>query len=147
MNVCSNFIELDKKVDTNSITFKKNTKIIIKDGKEYKKTKYDGYLAGKDGNIYSMKRNIILSPRVDGDGYLEVSIMVNGKQMSKTVHRMIAEAWLPNPNSKPFVNHKNGNRSDNRVDNLEWITISDNNLGINKHDDEIKYKPKKRKDR
>lgn len=109
-----------------------STKRIV-DTRKYRKTKFKDYLASIDGEIYSMLTNTVLSPRIDKDGYQQVSIMVNGKQTSKTVHRMIAEAWLPNPDKKPFVNHKNGNRDDNRVCNLEWVTVSENNLGKNKN--------------
>ena len=108
---------------------------------KFKVTKYQDYLASADGKIYSMKSNLILSPRIDKDGYEEVSIMIDAKQTSKTVHRIIADTWIPNPENLPFVNHKNGNRSDNRVINLEWTSVSENNMNKNKNNGP-QYDPK-----
>lgn len=101
--------------------------------KNFRPTPYNGYWVGKNGDIYSERRGIILSPRWDKDGYREVTLMNGKSTVSKTVHRLVAEAWLPNPNNLPFVNHKNGNRDDNRVSNLEWISISDNNTKENQN--------------
>lgn len=56
------------------------------------------------------------------DGYIQVRLAVDGLKYSRTVHRMVAQAFISNPDSLPCVNHKNCNRSDNRVENLEWCT-------------------------
>ena len=111
------------------------------DLRKFKPTRYEDYWASKDGEIYSTKSCLILSPRIDKDGYEEVSIMIDNKQNSKTVHRIIAETWIPNEKNLPFVNHKNGNRSDNRVSNLEWTTVSENNMNKNKNNGP-QYDPK-----
>lgn len=59
-------------------------------------------------------------------GYHMVILCKNGNQRMKKVHRLVAEAFIPNPENKPFVNHKNFVRNDNSVENLEWVTPCEN---------------------
>lgn len=67
-----------------------------------------------------------LSPSTKDDGYLSVKLFRNGKGCQKTVHRIVAEAFIPNPNNKPQVNHKDRNKGNNDVSNLEWVTREEN---------------------
>ena len=65
----------------------------------------------------------------DRDGYCRCSVQrLDGTYTSKPVHRLVAMAFIPNPYNKEAVNHINGNRSDNRVENLEWVTARENVL-------------------
>lgn len=61
------------------------------------------------------------------NGYLKVKLVDKGKRKNYRVHRLVAEAFIPNPKKLPQVNHKDENRTNNRVENLEWCTSSYNN--------------------
>jgi len=103
-----------------------------------KHPKYVGIEVSTLGNVRTLDRAIsnekgtrslkgrILKPASDRDGYLRVSIPVDGKRVTKSVHRLVAQTFIPNLNNLPEVNHKNCVRDDNRVINLEFCTRSYN---------------------
>ena len=84
------------------------------------------YQVSNAGLVKSVKRNLLLSLCSDRDGYLLCGIYVDGIRINKRVHRLVAEAFIGNPLCKSQVNHKNGIKSDNRLENLEWCTSSEN---------------------
>ena len=94
---------------------------------------YEGYYQVSNmGRVYSFKTNKILKQSV-ARGYLQVGLLDNGKQKTGIVHRLVAEAFLPNENNYPCVNHKDENRKNNNVSNLEWCTHEyNNNYGTRK---------------
>lgn len=68
----------------------------------------------------------ILKPSMDQKGYLRLRMTIDRKKYSFKVHRLVAQAFIPNPEDKPQVNHIDGNKQNNRADNLEWITNKEN---------------------
>jgi hypothetical protein len=86
---------------------------------------FNNYFITKSGKVYSMNIDDFISI-YSHLGYERVSLCKNNKLSQKLVHRLIAEAYIPNNNNKPFVNHINGIKNDNRVENLEWVTSSEN---------------------
>lgn len=97
---------------------------------------YEGlYQVSNMGRIKSLgndktRKEKILSLKPNNKGYIRVYLCKNGKRKHFSVHRLVAEAFLPNPDNLPVVNHKIDDfehRSDNRVENLEWCTVEYNN--------------------
>lgn len=90
-----------------------------------------------DGRVFSTKRNAFLNPWDDGGGYMRVNLFNNGIGKIYKLHRLVAECFIPKIEGKNQVNHKNGIKSDNRVENLEWCNNSENQkhswvMGLNK---------------
>lgn len=94
---------------------------------------YEGlYEVSNYGDVYNIKRNHMMKPN-DRDGYKIVRLSKNGARYETGAHRLVAQAFIPNPNNYPVVNHKDENPSNNNVDNLEWCTVGYNNTYNNKH--------------
>jgi hypothetical protein len=87
------------------------------------------YLLNKIGVLFTLKENgsrKALMPRVDRAGYKTVRLFKEGKTKTKFVHRLIAENFLPNTSNKTHVNHKDGKKTNNWYENLEWVTHAEN---------------------
>ena len=84
------------------------------------------YLDPNDMNVISKHTNRPLKLRHDSSGYPEVHLSKNGKDYYCRVHRLFAEAYIPNPDNLPCVNHKDENKTNFSLDNLEWCTYSYN---------------------
>lgn len=109
---------------------------------------YEGYyLISNLGNVKSLDRYVynialksklytverifkgkILKTSIDNHGYLQVNLSKNGKVKRFHVHRLVAEAFIPNPQNKPQVNHIDGNRANSNKNNLEWVTDRENKI-------------------
>ena len=73
-------------------------------------------------------RGLVLKTHQQNSGYLQTTFTLNGKRTKYLVHRLVALHFISNPEDKKHVNHKNGNKLDNSVENLEWVTNSENIL-------------------
>ena len=87
----------------------------------------DLYEVSNLGRVWSVKKNIFRKLRKDRDGYLVVDLCKNGKKEWPQVHRLVAKAFIPNPENLPQVNHKDEDKTNNQVSNLEWCTPEQNN--------------------
>lgn len=90
---------------------------------------YEGqYQVSNLGNIYSVKRKKVMKPQVNCWGYLVIGLRNNKNKTRKIyqVHRLVAQAFIPNPENKPQIDHINTQKSDNRVENLRWVTSKEN---------------------
>lgn len=84
------------------------------------------YLIDTNGNVYNLISNKIKYQTKNNCGYLMVNITVNSKEYNASVHRLVAETFIPQPEGKNVVNHIDGNKMNNNVHNLEWVTYKEN---------------------
>lgn len=100
---------------------------------------YDNYEVSNTGEVRNAKTGRILKPSCSRGGYLKVNLRNQGVAKSSKIHRLVAETFVYNEHDKPLVNHIDGNKSNNRSDNLEWCNSSENN----KHafDNGLSYRP------
>lgn len=89
---------------------------------------FEDYEISDMGEIKSLKNGMekILKPQLAKRGYYIINLCKNGSVYHKTIHRLVAQAFIPNPDNKPCIDHINGCRIDNRVCNLRWCTQKDN---------------------
>lgn len=84
------------------------------------------YHVYENGEVFSCSKNRFLTKKLRKDGYYVVSVKLNGRSKWYPIHRLVAEAFIPNPENKPCVNHRDGDKLNNNIENLEWCTYGEN---------------------
>lgn len=87
---------------------------------------WEDYTIDTDGNIFSVRKNKYLKQTINKDGYCKVKLQKNKYSKTYSVHRLVAENFIENPNNLPQVNHIDGNKQNNNVNNLEFCTAKHN---------------------
>lgn len=88
---------------------------------------YENYQVTSWGRVYSKQSKAFMTPQVHDKGYLRVDLIdEDGDRKHFKIHRLVAQAFIPNPENKPQVNHIDGNNQNNSVTNLEWVTNAEN---------------------
>jgi len=93
--------------------------------RQYLTTKY---FISNDGKVLNSKTGRFLKNQNNGNGYEKITLTINGIQYQKLVHRLVAELYIPKIKDKNQVNHINGIKNDNRVENLEWCNNAENQI-------------------
>jgi hypothetical protein len=92
-------------------------------------TKYNNYEISNTGKFRNRKTGRTLKTFLHENGYFYITIAPfgrQGKKVSLKIHRLVAEAFIDNPENKPFINHKDGIKTNNDISNLEWVTNQEN---------------------
>lgn len=87
---------------------------------------YYGYLVSDSGLITKKNSTKLQQTKLHKRGYVLCHISIDGKKSWKLLHRIVATVFIPNPDNKPQVNHIDGNKLNNTVSNLEWVTNNEN---------------------
>ena len=95
---------------------------------------FENYLIYNDGRVFGKKYNKFLKHRTN-KGYKHVNLSKQGKHKTHKIHRLVAQHYIPNPENKPCVDHINRIKTDNRLENLRWVTLSENGQNQSKRVD------------
>jgi len=87
---------------------------------------YDNYYIYDNGDVINKATNKLLKGSIGENGYKYYRLSKNNQKTMLYAHRLVAESFLENPNNLPIVNHKDGNKLNNNIDNLEWVDYSAN---------------------
>ena len=94
---------------------------------------FPNYQISENGEVYNKTTGKEVSPYVNSTGYMQFCVNVNGERTKIKVHRILAEIFIPNPLNKTIVDHIDRNRLNNKLENLRWVTSSENSTNRNLH--------------
>ena len=89
---------------------------------------FENYEVSNFGNIKNFNTGRILKPLINSNGYYKINLCKDGKTFTKAIHKLVANAFLPNPLNKKCVDHKNNDKLDNNVENLRFASTRENNM-------------------
>jgi len=84
------------------------------------------YAVSNKSRVVNLKEMTLVKPKIDREGYWKVTLFTDGKRLERRLHRIVAEAFIPNPLNLPFVNHIDGDKTNAEITNLEWVTPKGN---------------------
>lgn len=87
---------------------------------------YPNYAVSNLGNVKNIRTGRILRYGLNSSGYKVIDLYNNGKSKTQQIHKLVGKAFLPNPENKPCIDHKNNNKLDNRLENLRFATLQEN---------------------
>lgn len=99
------------------------------------------YAISNFGQVKNVRTDKILNLYKNVKGYLKVQLVIQGRRQTFSVHRLVARHFIPNPDGKPYVNHKDGDKSNNLVSNLEWCTAKENDTHARQTGLKLQNKP------
>ena len=119
---------MKEKLKKNRSDIKKDIIISLENEKWKIVEGYENYKISTYGRIMNIITNNLLKPTKTENGYMQINLCKFKKYKGMRIHRLVAGAFIPNPSNYPEVNHKDGNKSNNKVENLEFVTYSENTL-------------------
>ena len=101
----------------------------------------DNFAVSNHGNIKNVKTGRLLTPQLNKRGYLAYTFYQRGVKKNLRIHRLVGLYFVPNPDNKPYINHKDGDKTNNHAENLEWCTAKENDVHARKNKLKDQEKP------